>query len=248
MSGTSTMSSLVSSRLEFIDFAHQVGLQTTPGGVVKATADVTDRFGIETLTFSILPNEQQAFADTLLARKWPDEWFAEYTGKNYIRVDPVAHALKSATRPFRWSDIPMAKATREGAALMHRRRDYGFNDAVVVPIHNPVGLPAFVSLSGRQIEVSADELVPLHIVALSAFERIRDLVQPPASSKAQLTPREREILTWVAHGKCAWEIGIILSIAKRTVDEHVHAANRKLGTSNRAHAVAIAINDRHILM
>ena len=58
-----------------------------------------------------------------------------------------------------------------------------------------------------------------------------------------LTPREREVLAWAARGKSAWEIGEILHIAKRTVDEHVQTAVRKLGAHNRTHAVAIALRD-----
>jgi LuxR family quorum sensing-dependent transcriptional regulator len=58
-----------------------------------------------------------------------------------------------------------------------------------------------------------------------------------------LTSREAEVLTWVARGKSAWEIGEILHIAKRTVDEHVQTAVRKLGAANRTHAVAIAVRE-----
>jgi DNA-binding CsgD family transcriptional regulator len=47
----------------------------------------------------------------------------------------------------------------------------------------------------------------------------------------------------VARGKSAWEIGEILDIAKRTVEEHAASGYRKLGTVNRAQAVAIAIRD-----
>jgi LuxR family quorum sensing-dependent transcriptional regulator len=61
-----------------------------------------------------------------------------------------------------------------------------------------------------------------------------------------LTAREIEVLEWVAHGKSAWEIGEILNITKRTVDEHVRSAVRKIGVANRTHAIAIAIRDRII--
>jgi DNA-binding CsgD family transcriptional regulator len=56
-----------------------------------------------------------------------------------------------------------------------------------------------------------------------------------------LTPRELEVLTWVARGKSAWEIGEILDIAKRTVDEHAQTAVRKIGAANRTQAVAMAL-------
>ena len=47
----------------------------------------------------------------------------------------------------------------------------------------------------------------------------------------------------MARGKSAWEIGEILRITKRTVDEHVQTAVRKLGASNRTHAVALALRE-----
>lgn len=61
-----------------------------------------------------------------------------------------------------------------------------------------------------------------------------------------LTAREIEVLTWVARGKSGWEIGEILHIAKRTADEHVRTAVRKIGATNRTHAVALAVRDRII--
>ena len=61
-----------------------------------------------------------------------------------------------------------------------------------------------------------------------------------------LTARELEALTWVARGKSAWEISEILQISKRTVDEHVQRATRKLGAANRTQAAAIAVRARII--
>lgn len=62
-------------------------------------------------------------------------------------------------------------------------------------------------------------------------------------TETKLTPREIEVLRWVARGKSAWEIGEILEITKRTVDEHVQAAARKLGAANRTHCVVIALRE-----
>ena len=75
-----------------------------------------------------------------------------------------------------------------------------------------------------------------------------DARRPPETGEpSALTAREREVLAWVAQGaNSAWEIGEILDIAKRTVDEHVQTAVRKLGAVNRTHAVAIAVRERLI--
>lgn len=61
-----------------------------------------------------------------------------------------------------------------------------------------------------------------------------------------LTLREIEVLSWVARGKSAWEIGKILGISKRTADEHASSAARKLGAANRTEATVIALRRRII--
>jgi LuxR family transcriptional regulator, quorum-sensing system regulator BjaR1 len=68
------------------------------------------------------------------------------------------------------------------------------------------------------------------------------------AKKIALTARETEVLRWVANGKSAVEIGGILKITKRTVDEHVQTAVRKLGANNRTHAVALALCDGVIVL
>ena len=64
---------------------------------------------------------------------------------------------------------------------------------------------------------------------------------PQSKGKIQLSPREREVLTLVAQGDSAVAISEVLAISKRTVDEHVRSAIRKLGAKNRTHAVALAL-------
>jgi DNA-binding CsgD family transcriptional regulator len=67
-----------------------------------------------------------------------------------------------------------------------------------------------------------------------------------AGKQAGITEREREVLTWAARGLSSRDTGMVLDIAKRTVDEHLQTAARKLGAANKTQAVAIAIRDRLI--
>jgi LuxR family transcriptional regulator, quorum-sensing system regulator BjaR1 len=66
---------------------------------------------------------------------------------------------------------------------------------------------------------------------------------PAKPGNSSLTPREGEVLGWVARGKSGREIGEILHITERTVQAHVQAAIHKLGGRNRLHALAIALRD-----
>lgn len=56
----------------------------------------------------------------------------------------------------------------------------------------------------------------------------------------QLTPRECECLDWCSKGKTNWEISRILGLSERTVEHYLARAYRKLGTRDRAQAVAVA--------
>jgi DNA-binding CsgD family transcriptional regulator len=56
-----------------------------------------------------------------------------------------------------------------------------------------------------------------------------------------LTPRELDCLRWCSRGKTNWEISRILGLSERTVEHYLSRANRKLGTANRAQAVARAL-------
>ncbi len=71
-------------------------------------------------------------------------------------------------------------------------------------------------------------------------------MNPSAHAINALTPRELEILSWVAKGKRNAEIGIILGISWRTVDTHLVHVFEKLGVETRSAAVAAIQGDRFI--
>ena len=56
-----------------------------------------------------------------------------------------------------------------------------------------------------------------------------------------LTPREAEVLTWIAQGKTNYEIGVILSACTGTICKHVEHILVKLNVENRTAAAAIAL-------
>ncbi|ASJ74217.1 DNA-binding response regulator [Granulosicoccus antarcticus] len=59
-------------------------------------------------------------------------------------------------------------------------------------------------------------------------------------ANAALTPRETEVLSWIAKGKTDREIGDILGISPRTVNKHLEHTFTKLGVETRAAAAALA--------
>ncbi|ARO29088.1 LuxR family transcriptional regulator protein [Rhizobium sp. NXC14] len=58
-----------------------------------------------------------------------------------------------------------------------------------------------------------------------------------------VTPREREIIGWMAQGKTAAEIGAILGISPITVNTHIANAKAKLGVFRETALVAAALRN-----
>lgn len=146
-----------------------------------------------------------------------------------------------AGRAVRWSD------------LMSRRRLHSLDiyAEVAVPLGGEYQLELWLltpdgvaggfafdrgerDFSERDMDV-LDALRP-HLVQLWRNARLRS---PPAVA-GLLTPREREILAWVARGKTNGEIATILYLAPGTVRKHLDNVYAKLEVSNRTGAVARA--------
>ena len=65
--------------------------------------------------------------------------------------------------------------------------------------------------------------------------------KPSELESLGLTPREAEVLFWVARGKTNDEIGTVLGIGLTTVKKHLESTYSKLGVENRTTAAAMAL-------
>ena len=80
-----------------------------------------------------------------------------------------------------------------------------------------------------------------------AAEAVQALIQPePAASAFEfnLTPREREVLALMVKGLTNPEIAERLVVSRSTAKAHVSNVLSKLGVSNRAEAVALAVQNK----
>lgn len=82
-------------------------------------------------------------------------------------------------------------------------------------------------------ETGPDELLLRLVAAASGPEGL-------LRQRLGLTPREAEVLFWVAQGKPNKDIADILSLSPRTVNKHLEQVFAKLGVENRSAAAAMA--------
>jgi DNA-binding CsgD family transcriptional regulator len=97
--------------------------------------------------------------------------------------------------------------------------------------------PLVVHRDGHQLEIR---------LARQAEETILLLRERSTGVRAEelaalgLSPRETEVLAWVAQGKTNPEIGSILGMSGRTVGKHLERIYQKLGVETRTAAAAVA--------
>lgn len=86
-----------------------------------------------------------------------------------------------------------------------------------------------------------DEILTLHgkaIEAVSHMLHFRIISLPANYIRRTLTPRQREVLEWVADGKTTQDIAILMSISSAMVEKHLKLARESLNVETTAQAVA----------
>ena len=101
----------------------------------------------------------------------------------------------------------------------------------------------FVLLTRRASQPGDDDRVARPI-ELKPLDHGADNRSPEAATPAKgLTPREKDVLAWVARGKTSAEVAIILGLSERTINFHCDNAMKRLDVINRTQAVAKAVHE-----
>ena len=176
----------------------------------------------------------------------------------------VAVAARAAVAPFRswldaegWCEIEVDAnlhirgATRRGLALlgaavpaMRLRLGAGLPTPIACWLRRaspgaPAGAARALAQGRRRFALRALPAVDDDGWLLYVRERAPAGRAPAAAppAEASLTPREREVLAWVAAGKTDAQAAAILGISVRTVQKHLEHVYVKLGVEGRTAAV-----------
>jgi LuxR family quorum sensing-dependent transcriptional regulator len=228
-----------------LDLIETLGRTSTTDAVADEMGDILARFGFEFFCVTAMPRPQQQLEDVVLAARMPAEFIRIYRDEQYVHVSPAIRHLRSTSFPFEWKSAPYDPDEEPRAAeLVRCVTDFGLGEALCVPVHGGAGCQGVVWMGGsRRLELTVRLSATMHLVGLYAFEHVRNLRHASPAAGKRLSNREAEILTWIALGKTAWEIGEILGISSGTVNAHTQAAFHKLGAVNRTQAVAMALRE-----
>ncbi len=97
---------------------------------------------------------------------------------------------------------------------------------------------AFTTLTGVELVAAYDQAGLC--LQVDAFEKSRQRAEG-GEDGAIITPRQLECLRWVQAGKSSTDIGAILGISSRTVDDHLAEVCSRLAVRTRIQAISKAI-------
>jgi LuxR family transcriptional regulator, quorum-sensing system regulator CviR len=216
------------------------------------------------LKMQLLINFESAFCikfnlNDLLAKKdaelsftiirYPEEYLERYIAKSYNLIDPVGKEYLKTFDIQNWTDV-MRKYKRDpGAVAAKEARDFGLKDGMTYGIPNLVtGVTTAYSFAGKSIDNDERTRFILKYAIPHLSQTYLSLLDKAPVQKYNLTQRELEVLRWLKEGKSSWEISMILNKSEITINFHIKNILKKLNAMNRAHAVAIALENRLIAL
>jgi LuxR family quorum sensing-dependent transcriptional regulator len=232
-----------------LDFIERAAAAGDCGALQRVITDTLQQFGIHHFTMGALVDQENgARLPVALARPSPPDWWAYYAERRYFNFDPVVHAIITKPGAFTWEDLDsrsfssVAKGVfAEGSGALES------DTSLVIPTHDARGVAGFVAFFFPDRGPDEGMRRALKLIAVYALERAKELQgigSSPAGSiqVCPLTPRQREVLTFMAMGKTDWEIGAILGIAEKTANQHIEDAKKRINVATRAQAAAVAVH------
>lgn len=178
---------------------------------------------------------------------YPKDWVEYYIQSGLFFKDPVVFHAQRAVVPFAWHDLEVRGQLGSGKIVIDEASDAGIANGLSIPVRGPQDFAMFSvcpdGLNAQQASrLYAEMQGDLVLLAMTVHERARALLRPEIlTGERTLSPREREVLQWVAAGKSSWDISQILNVSEHTVKWHIRETLKKLGCHDRTHAAVRAV-------
>lgn len=186
-------------------------------------------------------------ADALYLSTAEPEYARLYVRDGFFKRAPVYRWAVSNTglRTWRWvhDDFAAGRLTPEEAEAVRVNARFGIFAGVSISFpetqrtKGALGLTADLGLDHDDVDAILGRN-RAGIEAVAHMMHLRIITLPASYVRRALTPRQREVLEWVADGKTTQDIAILMSISAAMVEKHLRLAREALNVETTAQAVA----------
>lgn len=213
-------------------------------GLTDFVCDLRTSLEVDHLIYHSVHSTGRQYA----ALTYKPEWVERYLAQDYARIDPVVQGCYRSFSPIDWRLLDWT--SRSVRAFQNEAGEMGIGrQGMSVPIRGPNGQFALFTVNdsrkegdwGRFCErMGSDLLLISHFVNQQALliEAGGETRLPPTQA---LSPRETDVLTYLALGYSRAQAADHLRISEHTVRVYIESARVKLTAHNTTHAVARAL-------
>lgn len=239
-------------RYQFEDFVTDTRQAKADADLFRLLKKAVAQHGYDRISLWVIddPDLPQRVHGRGVLHNFPEDLRVYYKENNCDAYDPVMQALKAQTGSLDWEAHEKRSHYKPAQTRLYNvARDGGLHNGVSTPVWGRNGLMASLGLASAEPHdaTHARTLANLDLIgALTAqfylsYKRLNAQASSPRAKAAGITPKEAEILSWVAAGKTDAEIAVILNISRNTVDTHMRHIFARLDAHSRVTAVIKAI-------
>ena len=216
----------------------QIDEAATRDDVLDVLAEFYRARGFNSFCF-VIPMVTKPDQFRLYERGMPPEWMRRYLERDFDLIDPVSTAATTRNEVGTLGELLKQLTVNDvGRLFVEEATRMGLTDGLAIPTSGLRHARGFFGVDN----VAAEDLAKVDrslmcAVAQHAHLRIDRIEEEHGAGIDGLSPREAEILNWVAAGKSNPETAMILGISEATVGTHLKRLFTKLGVHDRVSAV-----------
>lgn len=216
----------------------QIDEAATRDDVLDVVAEFYRARGFRSFCF-VIPMVTKPDQFRLYERGMPPEWMRRYLERDFDLIDPVSTAATTRNEVGTLGELLKQLTVNDvGRLFVEEATRMGVTDGLAIPTSGLRHARGFFGVDN----VAAEDLAKVDrslmcAVAQHAHLRIDRIEEEHGAGIDGLSPREAEILNWVAAGKSNPETAMILGISEATVGTHLKRLFTKLGVHDRVSAV-----------
>lgn len=191
--------------------------------------------------------EVKAFGETsfdVVQFGFPETFKRRYLEDRLYLKNPFLSIAAAQIEPFYWSDTPdIVDLSASQQKYLDILKQEGIYNGIAFQVYGPNSRNAVVGVGfhADAARRSKDHVFELQMAAQCAHLQFCTLTSGDRASYQKLSPRELEVLRWIARGKSNSVIASIMGVSRHTVDTITRRMFEKLRVTDRTSAVVRAI-------
>ncbi|GIT92418.1 hypothetical protein JANAI62_28760 [Jannaschia pagri] len=225
--------------LSLTTFYQQVASAGSTGELWHICIDFLKPRGICQLSYHVKTNAQLDSESAVLTYGFPKDWVEHYLSNHLMDIDPITALSVRRTQPFLWREVPfLTELTASERSFLRELETANLGNGLAMQVYGPNMRNAYVGmgLGNRADPPNSAEIFELKAAAQIAHLRYCELTEERMALERDLSPREREVLNWIARGKSNGVIAEIVGVSRHTVDTLVRRLFEKLDAADRTTA------------